>query len=219
MYLCFCASYLDEFFFVFNVFWVREFIPTNHKIVTFTNDLETQGHVMMYVTFTNFGCVCPRTMDFFLFLMLLGSGNPFQQVTNAWLSQMTLKRKVTWCCTWPLLTLAVFVLERWNFFVSNVLWVRESIPTSHKCVTPTDDLETQGHVMLYVTFTNFGCACAILMNFFLFLMFFGSGNPFQLVTNAWPPRMTLKLKVTWCYTWPLLTLAVFVLERWIFFCF
>ena len=26
--------------------------------------------------------------------------------------------------------------------------------------------------MLYVTFTNFGCDCAILMNFFLFQMFF-----------------------------------------------
>ena len=102
--------------------------------MTFTDDLETQGHVMLYVTFTNFGCVCPRTMEFFLFLMYL--------------------------------------------------WVRESIPTSHKCVTFTDDLETQGHVMLYVTFTNFGCVCPRTMEFFLFLMFFGSGNPFQLVTNA-----------------------------------
>jgi hypothetical protein len=44
-------------------------------------------------------------------------------------------------------------------FVSNVLWVRESIPTSHKCVTFTDDLEIQGHVMLYLTFTNFGSVC------------------------------------------------------------
>ena len=34
--------------------------------------------------------------------------------------------------------------------VSNVFWVRKSIPTSHKCVTFTDDLEIQGHVILYV---------------------------------------------------------------------
>ena len=120
---------------------------------------------MLYVTFTNFGCVCPRTMDFFV-SNVFGSGNPFQIVTNAWPLRMTMKRKVTWCCTWPLLTLAVFVLKRWNFvFVSNV---------------------------------------------------FGSRNPFPLVTNAWPSRMTLKSKVRWCCTWPLLTLAVFVLERWCF---
>ena len=104
------------------------------------------------------------------------------------------------------------------FFVSNVFWVRKSTPTSHKCVTFTDDLETQSHVMLYVTFTNSGCVCAILM-IFLCLMFFGSGNPFQLVTNAWPLRMTLKLKVTWCCAWSLLTLPVFVLSWWILYCF
>ena len=34
--------------------------------------------------------------------------------------------------------------------------VKESIRTSHTCVTFTaDDLEIQGHVMLYVTFNNF----------------------------------------------------------------
>ena len=52
--------------FVSNVLWVRESIPTSHKCVTFTDDLEIQGHVMLYLTFTNFGSVCPRTMDFFL---------------------------------------------------------------------------------------------------------------------------------------------------------
>ena len=123
----------------------------------------------------------------------------------------------------PQAKLCVYLLLRmlswWFFFVSNVSLVRESIPTSQKCVTFTDDLEKHGHVMLYVTFTNFSCACPRTMEFFLFLMFLGSGNPFQLVTNAWPSRMTLKPKVTWCCTWPLLTLAVFVLSWWIFFCF
>ena len=51
--------------------------------MTFTDDLETQGHVMLYVTFTNSGCVCPRTMNFFFFQMFFGSGDPFQLVTNA----------------------------------------------------------------------------------------------------------------------------------------
>ena len=103
---------------------------------------------------------------FFLFLMFFGLRNPFQLFKNAWPSRMTLKLEVMWCYTWPLLTLAVLVQEEWIFFVSYVFWVREFIPTSHKCVTFTDDLETQGHVMLYVTFTNFGCACPRTMNFF-----------------------------------------------------
>ena len=73
---------------------------------------------MLYVIFTNFGCVYPKTMEF--------------------------------------------------LFVSNVFWVKESIPTSHKCVIFTDDLETQGHVMLYVTFINSGCVCLRTMEFFCF---------------------------------------------------
>ena len=62
----------------------------------------------------------------------------------------------------------MLVQKRWNFFVSNVyvFWVREFIPASLKCVIFTDDLETQGHVMLYVTFTNFGCAFPIAMEIF-----------------------------------------------------
>ena len=60
------------------------------------------------------------------------------------------------------------MLSWWIFFFYNVFWVRESIQTSHKCVTFTNDLETQGHVMLYVTFTNFGCACAKTMDLFCF---------------------------------------------------
>ena len=47
-------------------FLVKESIPTSHKCVTFTDDLETQGHLMLYVTFTNYSCVCPRTMNFFV---------------------------------------------------------------------------------------------------------------------------------------------------------
>ena len=168
MYLCFYSMLSWWNFFCFLcAFRFRESIPTSHKCVTSTDDLETQGHVMLYVTFTNFGCACPKSKEFFLFLMFFGSGNPFQLVTNAWSLRMTLKLKVTWCCTWPLLTSAVLDQKRWIFF--------------------------------------------------LFLMFFGSGNPFQLVTNAWFSRMTLKLKVMWCCTWPFLTSAVLDQKRWIFF--
>ena len=59
------------------------------------------------------------------------------------------------------------------FFVSNVFWVKESIPSSHKCVTFTDDLETQSHVIVYVTFNSFSCVCPRMMNFVLFIMFLG----------------------------------------------
>ena len=71
-------------------------------------------------------------------------------------------------------SLLLRMLSWWIFFVSSVLWVRESIPTSHKCVSFMDDLETQGHVMLYVTFTNFGSVCPRTM-IFLFLMFLSQG--------------------------------------------
>ena len=72
MYLYFYASYIDEFFVFFYVFWIRESIPASHKFMTFTDDFETQSHVILYVTFTNFSCICPITMKFLLFLMFIG---------------------------------------------------------------------------------------------------------------------------------------------------
>jgi len=38
-----------------------------------------------------------------------------------------------------------------NVFDSNVLWVRQFIPTTAKCVTLTDDLEVQGHINMHMT--------------------------------------------------------------------
>ena len=174
--------------------------------------------MMLYVTFTNFGCACPKTMDFF--------------VSNVFWVRKFISTSHT-CVTFTVyLETQGYVMLYVTFtnfgcacsktidvFVSNVFWVREFISTSHKCVTFTIDLETQGHMMLHVTFTNFGCACPKTMKFLLFLMVFGSENSFQLVTNAWFSQLTLKLKVIWCCTWPLLTLAVLVRKRWIFFWF
>ena len=37
------------------------------------------------------------------------------------------------------------------FFVSNVLGVREFTPATDKCVTLTEDLEIQGHMIFYMT--------------------------------------------------------------------
>ena len=34
--------------------------------VTFPSDLETEGHVMVYVTFVNSACIRPNAMNFFI---------------------------------------------------------------------------------------------------------------------------------------------------------
>jgi len=46
----FLGMEFDNFCFVFNVLWVREFIAATAKCVTFTDDLEIQGHMLFYVT-------------------------------------------------------------------------------------------------------------------------------------------------------------------------
>src|SRR5688572_19533799 len=46
----FLGMEFDKNFFVFNVLWVREFIAATAKCVTFTDDLEIQGHMLFYVT-------------------------------------------------------------------------------------------------------------------------------------------------------------------------
>ena len=40
--------------------------PTIADYVTFTRDLETEGHVMVYVTFVIFACICPTALTFFV---------------------------------------------------------------------------------------------------------------------------------------------------------
>ena len=50
-------------------------------------------------------------------------------------------------------------------FVSNVLWVRDFIPPTPICVTLTD---------------------AVATSYFLFLIFYVSGNSLQLLSNAVP---------------------------------
>ena len=46
--------------------------------MTFTRDLETEGHVMVYVTFVIFACIRPTTLNFFLFRKFFKSRNSFQ---------------------------------------------------------------------------------------------------------------------------------------------
>ena len=49
------------------VFRSSKFIPTIAVCVTFTRDLETKGHVMVYVTYVISACSCPTAMIFVLF--------------------------------------------------------------------------------------------------------------------------------------------------------
>src|SRR6218665_2240915 len=60
------------------------------------------------------------------------------------------------------------------------------IPPTPICVTLTDDLEIQGQVILQVTSHISATTHAVETNLVLFLMFYGSGNSFQLLPNAWP---------------------------------
>ena len=56
---------------------MSEFIPTIAVCVTITRDLETEGHVTVYVTFVISACICPSEMIVFLFRTVFGSENSF----------------------------------------------------------------------------------------------------------------------------------------------
>ena len=50
-------------------------IPNIAVWVTFTRDLETEGHVMVYVTYAISACICPTAIKFFLFHKIFRSRN------------------------------------------------------------------------------------------------------------------------------------------------
>ena len=81
----------------------------------------------------------------------------------------------------------------------------------------THDLETEGHVMVYVIFVISACICPTAMIVLLFRKDFRSENSFQLSPFAWSPCLTLKLNVTSWSTWHMSFLPVFVLPQWFFF--
>ena len=55
----------------------------------------------------------------------------------------------------------------------------------------TRDLETEGHVMVYVTFVISACIYPTALIVLLFRKDFRSGNSFQLSPFAWPPCLTV----------------------------
>ena len=54
-------------------------------------------------------------------------------------------------------------------------------------------------------------------SFFKFLRLFGSRKSMAYGPDTWPWRMTLYVKVTWSYKWPVSSWAVYMLEAGIFF--
>ena len=130
---------------------------------------------------------------------------------------MTLYVKVTRGYKWPFLSLVVYMLDRWFFFVSCILWVKECKEITTNSVTLTRDLVRQGHAWLQVTFPISGSIYyARSMIFFCFLHFMGQGmqrNNNQLrkiidlacilpeigkvtCNHAWPWRTRSRVKVT-----------------------
>ena len=150
---------------------------------------------MVYVTSVISACICPTAMIFLLFRKKFRSRNSFQLSLFAWPSRLTLKLKVTSWSTWHMSFLPVFVLPQWFLFVSYGFWVREFILTIATYVTLTYDLETQGHVMVYVTFVIPGHLYVPYHNDFLFCQIFRSRKSFWLMPLAWPSCVTLQRKV------------------------
>ena len=99
---------------------------------------------------------------------------------------MTLYVKVTRGYKWPFLSLVVYMLDQWIYFVSCIFWVRECNRITTNCVTLTPDLVRQSHAWLQVTFPISGSIHARSMNFFSFLAFSGSGLLFDCI--PWPRK-------------------------------
>ena len=75
------VNWSDDFTPASNGITVEKYILTIADWVTFprafTRDLETEGHVMVYVTFVISACICPPGMMFLLFRKDFRSGNSF----------------------------------------------------------------------------------------------------------------------------------------------
>ena len=70
--VCSCARVMN--FFCYLGFLGQKVIPTIPNCVTFMLGLETEGHVMVYVTFFISACIYPTAMIFMLFREVLGLG-------------------------------------------------------------------------------------------------------------------------------------------------
>ena len=66
------VNWSDDFTIVSHGIYVMKFITAIVVCVTSTRDLETEGHVMVYVTFVISACICPTALNFFCFVRISG---------------------------------------------------------------------------------------------------------------------------------------------------
>ena len=97
---------------------------------------------------------------------------------------MTLYVKVTRGYKWPFLSLVVYMLDRWFFFVSCILWARECKEITNKSVTLTRDIVRQGNAWLQVTIPISGSILARSMNFFFVSCILWARECKEITTNS-----------------------------------
>ena len=98
-----------------------------------------------------------------------------------------------------------------------VCWITKVNGMWARYVNFTRDLVCQGHVTLQVTYLISGPIHARDMIFFLFPWFLGSRKSKAWKPDTWLWRVTLYVKVTGPYKWPILSRALYMLETWFFF--
>ena len=70
------ASELERWFhFCFARYLGQEIHSNYRRFITLKRDLETEGHVMIYVTYVIFACICPTAMNFLLLRKVFRSRN------------------------------------------------------------------------------------------------------------------------------------------------
>ena len=127
--------------------------------------LKLEVTFMVYVTFVISACICPTAVNILLFPKFFRSRKSFQLLSIAWPSRVTLKLMVTSWSTWLLLSLLVFVLPWLNVFLFRKIFrSRNSFQLLPIAWPFMRDLETEGHVMVYVTFVIFACICPTALN-------------------------------------------------------
>ena len=150
-----------------------QFNGTISDLVQTTRDLELQGHATLQVTFAISGTIHVRAMTFFCFYGFSGRAIQWHYqwpcTNNAW-PWTSRSRDFT---RWPLLSRALYMLERWLYFVSTVSRVVQFNGTISDLVQTTRDLELQGHATLQVTFAISGTIHVRAMTFFCFYGFSG----------------------------------------------
>ena len=147
--LCLYLSYRDDLYVVSWGFLVSEFIPTIAVRVTITRDLETEGHVTVYMTFVFSACICPTEMIVFCFVRFLVQGIHSNYCQLRDLHAWSWKPKITSLSRsrhglHDFCFFCLYLSYRDDCFLfRKVFWFRKFILTIANCVIFTLDLENR----------------------------------------------------------------------------